>query len=207
MLVLSRTIGQSVVLPEICTTLTILQVAGKKVRVGVEAPVALAVHRNETWEKIRDQTMIPPQMQDHRTDRIEVLWLNRCRPKSPSVEQINSGRVRFKLVHFQDDCIHELTQSRPDLLALDLSAVDSSYAVLDYMGQLRYLACVPVILIGKVRVARGRTRSWPPIVDSLTRPLDCEQLAKGVLALFAYREWRAAATIHESHSSVSCELI
>jgi carbon storage regulator len=202
MLVLSRAIGQSVVLPEIHTTLTILQVLGKRVRVGVDAPAALTVHRNETWEKIRGQALMPPQIQNHGDARINVLWLDRGRTRTSSVE-IHSGRVRFKLVHSQDACIHELAQSQPDLVALDLRAVNAPNSVLDYMAQLNHLACVPVILMGKGRLVRNRTHSQPPIVDYLKRPLDTDQLAQGVLALFAYSEWRAAVTAHDSNSERS----
>ena len=52
MLVLSREIGESVVLPSCRTRFTILRVAGQRVRVGIDAPAAVAVHREETWQRI-----------------------------------------------------------------------------------------------------------------------------------------------------------
>lgn len=51
MLVLSRKLGEQIVLPHCEVTLTVLGVSGNRVRIGVAAPANIAVHRRETWDK------------------------------------------------------------------------------------------------------------------------------------------------------------
>jgi len=52
MLVLSRGSQQKIVFPSLGISIQILQVAGRKVRIGVEAPQEIAVHRGEVAERI-----------------------------------------------------------------------------------------------------------------------------------------------------------
>jgi len=54
MLVLSRKIGERIVLPESGISVVVLRVSGKRVRLGIEAPSGAAVHREEVWERILD---------------------------------------------------------------------------------------------------------------------------------------------------------
>jgi carbon storage regulator len=51
MLVLSRKVGEKIVVPEYCLTVTILRVCGNRVRIGVSAPASLAVHREEVCQR------------------------------------------------------------------------------------------------------------------------------------------------------------
>ena len=53
MLILSRKIGEAIVIPELHTTLTILRISGQRVRVGVKAPNDCGVYRDELWSKIQ----------------------------------------------------------------------------------------------------------------------------------------------------------
>lgn len=52
MLILTRGIGQSIVIGE-NVTLTILGVKGNQVRIGINAPREIAVHREEIYERIK----------------------------------------------------------------------------------------------------------------------------------------------------------
>jgi carbon storage regulator len=54
MLVLSRRIGESLVIAD-DIRLTILGVSGGQVRVGIEAPKQISVHREEIYEKIQQE--------------------------------------------------------------------------------------------------------------------------------------------------------
>ena len=54
MLVLSRKIGERILLPETGVIITVLGVHGKRVRIGIEAPPGAAVHREEVWQRILD---------------------------------------------------------------------------------------------------------------------------------------------------------
>lgn len=52
MLVLSRKKNESIILGD-DITITVVEIRGDKVRLGVEAPRELSVHRNEVYEAIR----------------------------------------------------------------------------------------------------------------------------------------------------------
>lgn len=52
MLVLSRSVGERIVIGE-DVTVTILGVKGMQVRVGIDAPKTVAVHRKEIYERIK----------------------------------------------------------------------------------------------------------------------------------------------------------
>ena len=56
MLVLSRKIGEQIVLPESGVTVAVLGVNSKRVRLGIEAPSDVTVHRAEVWQRIMDLT-------------------------------------------------------------------------------------------------------------------------------------------------------
>ncbi len=53
MLVLSRKVGESVVMPECGVTVTVVAVQGDKVRLGFAAPPAVIIHREEVWQRLQ----------------------------------------------------------------------------------------------------------------------------------------------------------
>ncbi|MCC5091122.1 carbon storage regulator CsrA [Xanthomonas campestris pv. campestris] len=55
MLILTRRIGETLVIGGESTTVTVLSVKGSQVRIGIRAPAEVAVHREEVWEQIRQQ--------------------------------------------------------------------------------------------------------------------------------------------------------
>ena len=52
MLILSRRVGEQTRIGD-DITITVLQVKGQQVRIGIEAPKDVAVHREEIWLKIQ----------------------------------------------------------------------------------------------------------------------------------------------------------
>jgi len=54
MLVLSRKVGERIVLPETGVSISVLAIRGKHVRIGIEAPRTASVHREEVWCRIAD---------------------------------------------------------------------------------------------------------------------------------------------------------
>ena len=52
MLILTRRVGESVVIGE-DVTVTVLGVKGNQVRIGINAPKHVAVHRDEIFERIK----------------------------------------------------------------------------------------------------------------------------------------------------------
>lgn len=55
MLVLSRKVGESIVLPGCDLVITLLQVDPAKVRLGIQAPPDIRVYRLEVWDRIRQE--------------------------------------------------------------------------------------------------------------------------------------------------------
>lgn len=56
MLVLTRKVNQSIVIGD-DIEVVVLEVRGEQVRIGVRAPKAIAVHRKEIYEQIRQENL------------------------------------------------------------------------------------------------------------------------------------------------------
>ncbi|HWL62103.1 MAG TPA: carbon storage regulator CsrA [Steroidobacteraceae bacterium] len=54
MLILTRRVGEAVVIGEE-VTVTVLGVKGNQVRIGVDAPKTVSVHRDEIFERIKNE--------------------------------------------------------------------------------------------------------------------------------------------------------
>jgi carbon storage regulator len=57
MLVLSRKIGERIVIPDCDLTITVVAVEGGKVKLGFSAPKEVAVFREEVWRQIDDEAI------------------------------------------------------------------------------------------------------------------------------------------------------
>lgn len=55
MLVLTRRIGESIVLPGLDVEITIVRLQGNSVRIGITAPREVDIHRGEVWERIQSE--------------------------------------------------------------------------------------------------------------------------------------------------------
>lgn len=51
MLVLSRKIGEQIVIPQCGLSVTVVAVNGKTVRLAIAAPDAIDIYRSEVWER------------------------------------------------------------------------------------------------------------------------------------------------------------
>jgi carbon storage regulator len=56
MLVLSRKVGERILVPEFNVVFTVVSVKGNQVRLGVSAPADVAVYREEVWHQVGRQT-------------------------------------------------------------------------------------------------------------------------------------------------------
>jgi carbon storage regulator len=50
MLLFSRKCGEEIVIPGLGITLTVLEVRGDRIRLGITAPVEVTLHRQEVWQ-------------------------------------------------------------------------------------------------------------------------------------------------------------
>jgi carbon storage regulator len=55
MLVLTRKLGERILVPQCEVEITVVAVHGNTVRLGVSAPSAIGVYREEVWHKVRQQ--------------------------------------------------------------------------------------------------------------------------------------------------------
>jgi carbon storage regulator len=52
MLVLSRRLGESIVIPNSEVTLTVLSIEGSRVRLGISGPRRVKIYRQEVWRRL-----------------------------------------------------------------------------------------------------------------------------------------------------------
>ena len=53
MLVLTRKVGEKIVLPNVGVEIHVNGIRGDKVSIGIEAPSDVAIHREEVWHRMR----------------------------------------------------------------------------------------------------------------------------------------------------------
>jgi len=129
MLVLSRKVGEQIVLPEFGVTISVVRVAGKTVRLGIAAPADAPVHRAEIWDRICASSAGQRQSNGNgapsRGNPTKQNGNGVARPHSPrSSEELNTrlartivertgGRIRALRVESQDGSVivHGRTQS------------------------------------------------------------------------------------------------
>lgn len=68
MLILTRRVGETVMIGN-DVTVTVLGVKGNQVRIGINAPKSVAVHREEIYERIKREQQGGDHHHDERTER------------------------------------------------------------------------------------------------------------------------------------------
>ena len=59
MLVLTRSVGERLIINDGEIKLSVLEVKGSQVRIGIEAPRSVSVHREEIFERIQSEQAEP----------------------------------------------------------------------------------------------------------------------------------------------------
>jgi carbon storage regulator CsrA len=128
MLVLSRGKNEKVVFPSLGISVEIVRVAGKKVRLGIEAPSEIPVHRHELYEKIcengdsfGENEQIVKFPADKRPDLSRLNHDMRNR--------LNAAALGLHLLHHQLE-IGDLTDAESAIFKIfnELKAIESMYA-------------------------------------------------------------------------------
>ena len=79
MLVLSRRVGESVVIGG-QVTVTVLEVRGDQIRIGVDAPRSVQVHREEVWRELEAENAAAKDAAD-RTRRVVARMPGNAAPR------------------------------------------------------------------------------------------------------------------------------
>lgn len=73
MLILTRKSGEGIRIGD-SITLRIIEIRGNQVRLGIEAPKNISVHRDEIYEAIRQQNELAAQANPADTELLAALW-------------------------------------------------------------------------------------------------------------------------------------
>jgi carbon storage regulator len=73
MLILTRKLGQAIRIGNEIK-ITISDIKGKQIRVGIEAPEEMAVHREEVYEIIQKQNVLAAELGMTHDDNLSNLW-------------------------------------------------------------------------------------------------------------------------------------
>lgn len=73
MLILTRKLGESITIGD-DIKITFLETKGRQVRVGIEAPPHIAVHREEIYQLIREQNIQALQAGSIETETLPGIW-------------------------------------------------------------------------------------------------------------------------------------
>ena len=81
MLVLTRKSGEKITIGDE-VVVSVLEVRGSQVRLGIEAPKGIAVHRSEIYERIQEENLLAAGVEPADFMAAEKLW----RPQKPSTQ-------------------------------------------------------------------------------------------------------------------------
>jgi carbon storage regulator len=84
MLVLTRKAGESLILSH-GIKITVIEVKGRQVRIGIEAPPDVTVHREELWERISAENRTAAALSPWTLIPVKELW--KRRQASPNTQE------------------------------------------------------------------------------------------------------------------------
>ena len=123
MLIVERKLGEQIVVPVCEMTVTVLGVAGKKVRLGVDAPPGVTVHRKEVLDRITRQhrgEQTAPVAREERLMSVRVLLAD---PDDYLLDYYRRSLERQGVAVITAttglECMERLRDSAPDLLVMD----------------------------------------------------------------------------------------
>jgi carbon storage regulator len=187
MLVLARTTGEKIVIPRCEITLTVLEITGNRVRLGITAPSDLGIYREEVWQ--RNPVEICPDIGGMKMS-IRIMIAD------PDAYLISAYGEHFRRLGVSVttavtglECIEKIRDSVPDVLILEpLLLWGGGEGVLALLKDNPELRPAHVILLtqSRNRSLHYRLSSFK-IDDYQIKPLTCNRLADRVSRLLGYR--------------------
>lgn len=89
MLILTRKVGEEITIGE-QIVISVLEVRGSQVRLGIKAPPSITIHRGEIYERIREENLragsVGPSEVGALSERLRAIFPESATPKKPSIE-------------------------------------------------------------------------------------------------------------------------
>ena len=73
MLILTRKPGETIRIGD-AITVTLLEIKGRQIKIGIDAPVDIAVHRGEVYRMIREQNTLAAGFNDDGNSNLADVW-------------------------------------------------------------------------------------------------------------------------------------
>ena len=202
MLILTRKEGEQIAVPECRLTITVLNVRGKRVRLGISAPAEISVCRGEVLQPTdfpHDCPKSAPAMLEDPAMSIRVLIAD------SDEYLLNSYREYLEQHGFEVatattglECVERLRDYEPDLLVLEPSIPwGGGDGVLAMMQEESDIPVVPVIVL-TYGCDRGVLYRLAPftIDDYQVKPLRPTRLAERICAIARRRTFEASPVEH-----------
>lgn len=89
MLILTRRVGEAIAIGD-AIVVTVLEIRGSQVRLGIVAPPSVTIHRGEIYERIREENLragsVAPSQVGALSERLRAIFPESASPKKPSTE-------------------------------------------------------------------------------------------------------------------------
>ncbi|OPZ18706.1 MAG: Carbon storage regulator [candidate division BRC1 bacterium ADurb.BinA364] len=86
MLILTRRSGESIKIGDEIT-ISVIEIRGHQVRLGIEAPRNVVVHREEIYDLIQEQNRLAAEQSPDSLAGVKSLWKTRQQPGMPGAEE------------------------------------------------------------------------------------------------------------------------
>jgi carbon storage regulator CsrA len=202
MLVLSRKEGEQIVVPECRLTVTVFDIHGERVRLGISAPAEVRVYRGEVLHPLH----VPDVRQEAETPSLseDTSMSARVLIADPDEYMLDTYRDYLEQHGFEVttattglECVERLRECAPDLLVLEPSIPwGLGDGILAMMHEESDIPIVPVIVLtyGRDRGVLYRLAPFK-IDDYQVKPLSAKRLAQRVRSLLAHHQDADAALL------------
>ena len=185
MLVLTRKVGEQIVVPQCQLTVSVMGIVGKRVRLGISAPHDVVVHRQEVQQRMAAEASSIGQGLLHSAcvliadpDRLLLAaYSQHLTQRGASVTTTRTGL----------ECLEKLRQSVPDVLVLEPELLwgggDGVLAMLNEQPSIRPTV-VMLLSHNRNRSLLYRTSSFK-VDDYQTKPLTATRLTASICGLLS----------------------